>query len=395
MSELSPEACLAELLSEGIAAVMNRERVTFDVSTSPFSDLLVLFGAGNLGRKALAGLRRIGVEPLAFADNNPVLWNTCIRGLNVLSPQDAAERFAGRAAFVVTIWNAGKGSAFSSIRQQLLNLECSKIVSFASLFWKYPDIYLPHPSFDLPHKIHQEAENVQKAMSLWGDDASRREYLAQLRLRTLLDFLGLPPPVAEEQYFPGDLFTLSPDEVFVDCGAFDGDTLRSFLQCQIHFSGRIIALEPDPANLQKLQEHVSTLAKRIRNRVTVLQLAAGSARKKVRFEATGTASSTINAGGALEVDCAPLDETLSGSAPTYIKMDIEGAELDALAGARRIIEQSSPVLAVCTYHQHDHLWKIPLMIESLHSGYHFFLRRYLNEVWEVVCYAVPDSRLIA
>jgi hypothetical protein len=81
--------------------------------------------------------------------------------------------------------------------------------------------------------------------------------------------------------------------------------------------------------------------------------------------------------------------------PTFIKMDIEGAEVDALIGARRLIENALPVLAICVYHQPDHLWRIPLLIRSFSDQYRFFLRPHNEEGWDLVCYAVPASRLIA
>ena len=90
------------------------------------------------------------------------------------------------------------------------------------------------------------------------------------------------------------------------------------------------------------------------------------------------------------VNCVALDTALSGAQPTYIKMDIEGAELDALNGARGIIKQYAPVLAICTYHLQDHLWKIPLLIESMNPGYNFFLHPHLVEGWDLVCYAIPN-----
>ena len=74
----------------------------------PFANTLVLFGAGGIGRKTLAGLRALGIEPLAFADNNPALWGKRVNGLQVLSPQEASARYRKTAVFVVTIWS-GEG----------------------------------------------------------------------------------------------------------------------------------------------------------------------------------------------------------------------------------------------------------------------------------------------
>lgn len=95
----------------------------------------------------------------------------------------------------------------------------------------------------------------------------------------------------------------------------------------------------------------------------------------------------------MHVQCIGLDEFLSGEQPTLLKMDIEGAELDALEGACALIRKASPVLAVCVYHTPEHIWRIPLRLHQLQPAYRLFLRAYCADGLDLVCYAVPDSRL--
>jgi len=97
--------------------------------------------------------------------------------------------------------------------------------------------------------------------------------------------------------------------------------------------------------------------------------------------------------GGVVVDCVALDEALGDRRTTYIKMDIEGSELDAVTGAAGIIRTSQPVLAICVYHHQDHLWRIPAAVAGLADEYRFYLRPHLLEVWDLVCYAVPVGRL--
>ncbi|MCX6007718.1 MAG: FkbM family methyltransferase [Chloroflexi bacterium] len=394
MSQLSLHAQLEGLLNEDIASVINREQSAFDDLTAPFSESLVLFGTGNLGRKTLAGLRNVGIEPLAFADNNPALWGTEVEGVQVLSPKEAAQRFGRSAVFVVTIWRAIGGDRMAQRCQQLLNLQCSRVVPFGYLFWKYPQVFLPHYAFTLPHTVCEQADDIRRVFALWEDEASRSEYLAQIRWRILLDFDGLPSPIIHEIYFPDDLVMLLPDEVFVDCGAFDGDTARSFLCRQGTAFGRYIAFEPDPANFQQLKHYVSTLPRLVQDKMTLYPYAVGACRERVQFEASGTVASTIGH-GASEVECVTLDEMLDDLRPTHIKADIEGYELEALRGARRLIERDTPVIAISVYHRQDHLWRIPLLIDSMSNQYRYFLRPHDLEAWDLVLYAVPVSRLIA
>jgi hypothetical protein len=76
-------------------------------------------------------------------------------------------------------------------------------------------------------------------------------------------------------------------------------------------------------------------------------------------------------------------------------MDVEGAELEALAGASELLRRHHPVLAICTYHRSVHLWQIPNLIRSITPDYQIFLRRYGEECWEGVCYAIPKRRSLS
>ncbi|MFA6054908.1 MAG: FkbM family methyltransferase [Thermodesulfovibrionales bacterium] len=382
------EEQLEDLLNFDISNIIAHNRSRFDELAGSFGDSIVLFGAGPLGRKTLLGLRSLNIVPLAFADNNPSLWNTSIEGLNVLAPNEAVGKFGNNAVFVVTIYNG------SAVRRQLRGMGCKIALPFAYLFWKYHKIFLPHGGLDLPNSIYAQAEDVKRALSLWADDSSKIEYLAQLRWRLLLDFDSLPAHLpASETYFPGDLVSLSDDEIFVDCGAFDGDTIKNFLRRREASFGKVVAIEPDPANYKKLQEFIPKLPAEIRGKVISFQFAVGAIRGKVPFAADGTMGSIINKNGNIMIECARLDDIFRDYLPTYVKLDIEGAEPQALIGAKRLIEQNSTVWVVCVYHQQDHLWKIPLYINSLSGDYRIFLRRYAEECWETVCYAIPAGRI--
>ena len=117
------------------------------------------------------------------------------------------------------------------------------------------------------------------------------------------------------------------------------------------------------------------------------------------FTAMGTASSVMaNDGEGLTVACAAIDEIVAevgGPSPTFVKMDIEGAELGALVGASHLIREHAPMLALATYHRQDHLWRVLLSVHALRPDYRFFLRPHNEEGWDLVLYAVPPSRVPA
>lgn len=383
---------LETLLAEGAEGARERERSAYDQFASPYAGTVVLFGAGGLGRRTLAGLGRHGVKPVAFADNKPATWGRQIAGVPVLAPKAAAQRYGNRAAFVVTIWGALGRDRMRDRIGQLQRLGCARVMSFGPLYWRYPEGLLPHYGADLPHKLHEQADAVRAAFELWGDETSRREYVSQIRWRLHLDFDCLADPVAHNIYFPRDLCALSPEEVFVDCGAFDGDTLRLFMQESGEAFRKIVAFEPDPANFLLLKENTSHMPGADRQAISVFQAATGARRERVRMTALSNMSSSVGEGD-VEVDSVALDEVLGEPPPTYLKMDVEGAEMDTLLGAARIVREHAPVLAVCCYHRQDHLWKIPLLIRSFNPDYHFFLRPHDLEMWDLVCYAIPKRRL--
>jgi FkbM family methyltransferase len=385
-------ARLDALLSEPIASIVERERTAFDNAAGALTDHVVLWGAGRLGRQTLAGLRSLGIEPRAFCDSSQALWGTEVQGVPVMSPRDAATRYGVDATFVVTIWGPHDGDTMAARKQQLVDLGCTKVVSFAPLFWKSPDVFGSYYAFQAPHRTAGEAKEIRRAFSLWSDEASRAEFVAQIEWRIGGNFDVLSTPVGHQTYFPDDLVNLRTDELFVDCGAYDGDTIRALLTRDEAAECRVVAFEPDPATFVRLQEYVSTLPREYRQRLELHQTAVGATRSRIPFDPTGTEASVAGVGPAL-VDCVSLDDVLDVRDPTYIKMDIEGFEPEALAGAHNVIQRSRPVLAICVYHEFDHPWRIPLSIAALADRYRFFLRPHRLQGWDLVCYAVPSERL--
>ncbi|HEX2980101.1 MAG TPA: FkbM family methyltransferase [Anaerolineaceae bacterium] len=376
---------LDALFQEDPSDVRQRQETQFDAAIDESRKTVVIFGAGNLGRKVLKCLREDGIEPRAFTDNNPRLWGTNIDGVPILSPEQASQEFGTLAVFIVAIFSPG--NPIRQIIRQLTELECVSIIPYAVAAWKYADLR-PHFSIDLPEVTYRQQAAIRQAASLFADEESQKEYLAQLRFRIFGSFDGLSDLRKEPQYFPHDLFRLTEKEVFIDCGAFIGDTLEGFLQeCEGKFS-RFIAIEPDPMNYSKLQDMIQKMPAGVQEKIRPVQIASGSTRGTVRFDASGTGSSAVNENGTIPVDVAPLDEIATETPPTYIKMDIEGAEMDTLLGAQDLIRNHQPKLAICVYHRPDDLWKIPLWIHQVCPGYRLFLRSY-NELLDVVCYAIP------
>lgn len=382
---------LDKLLSENIDSAKKRENELFDILSGPFNKSIVLFGCGYMGRIVLSILRKKGIEPLAFADNNSSKWGTTIDGVRVLSPSDALNEFNDKAVFVITIWS--HLHRYAVPEKQLEDLQCKRIIPCLALFWKYPDLFLPYYQIDLPHKILQDSEKVKKAYELFSENESRAQYLAQLRLRLLLDIGGLSLPSGRKEVLYSRIKSLGNNEIFVDCGAFDGDTIKEYLAERGSNFKRIVAYEPDPENFIKLKEYVSNLPLEIRNKIDIYKYALGKEKAIVCFDASGSLDASVKKNGSVEIECVSLDKELVKYRPSLIKYDIEGAESDALIGTKEIIKRDKPALAVSVYHRQSDLWELPLYISSLNSDYKYFLRMHQEDGFDLIAYAIPSSRI--
>lgn len=375
------QEALAELLDESLDSAARRERSTFDQLTSNAAGI-VLFGAGGLGRIVLNALRANGIEPIAFVDNR--MQGTVFEGVPVYSPKVGAERWGRSAAFVVTVWSSWSDT-FREQRRLLMSLGCDTVVSFIPLLWKFKHL-LPHIQVDLPTRVLENKTAIEKASTLWADEISFREFLAQLRWRLFGDFELLSDPMPN-QYWQRDILPLKNNPVYVDAGAFDGDTLMQFLAfTRGDFRGAYL-FEPDQRNVEALRRRVGTLSPAVQDRIQIYDCAVSEHESTETFT-SGAGASSILGSGSEKIRCVSLDRSLP-ECPDLIKYDIEGFELRGIAGTRRIIAEVAPALIVCAYHIQSHIWEIPLAIHEINPTYKFFLRPH-GQIWETVCYAIPQ-----
>jgi FkbM family methyltransferase len=269
-----------------------------------------------------------------------------------------------------------------------------RVLPFAYLFWKRADTFLPHYFWDLPSNYLAQQAAIRHAYGSFEEEASRVQFIADLELRIHGLFLGQPLPSTDKQYFPNELFRLSSDECFVDCGAYDGDTIKELMVQSGGRFRRIVAFEADPDNFSRLKDYVATQPD-LRERVTIHQAAVARNAGTLRFAATAAANAAVSESGATTVSCLALDEVLRDETPTMVKMDIEGSEVAALDGAAHLIVERKPLMAICAYHRPHHLWEIPIWLNSAEPEAGLYLRSHALDGFDSVCYAVPPNRAIA
>jgi FkbM family methyltransferase len=377
---------LESLLRETPAKARVRQQGAFD-EVARGSRRIVILGAGRLGRRLLQGLQGTDIEVLAFADNNSETWGKAVDGIPVLSPRDAAKKYSQDTTFVVAIWHPSAKPLIAALLHEMRALGC-RACAFPVLFWRHSTNFLPYFFWDLPEKILQHTSDILPAFELLEDDSSRNTFVDQIRLRLHADF-EIVAPDEQEQYFPG-LFSLSSEECMVDCGSYTGDTMQSFISQTRNRFRKIVAFEADSAVLPTLRSFVSGLGAR----VVLYEAAVGSRQGTVYFAGDGMGGGCV-AGSGSEVPCVRLDDALASERVSLIKMDIEGAELDALEGAQHIIRRDRPVLAICGYHRPDHLWQVLSRLKSLVPKSALHLRSHCADGLDTVCYSVPAERQVS
>ena len=108
----------------------------------------------------------------------------------------------------------------------------------------------------------------------------------------------------------------------------------------------------------------------------------------LKFDARGDSASAVYEYGDSEIIVKTLDGTVFQDKPTFIKMDIEGSETEALKGCKKIIEAYKPKLAICIYHKPEDLFEIPIMLKEMCPDYKLSVRQFADSRFETVCYAV-------
>ena len=189
------------------------------------------------------------------------------------------------------------------------------------------------------------------------------------------------------QYFD-EILQLKDGEVFVDCGCFDFNTSKILLsKCKAE---KIYAFEPDKKNLERIKMEVDKM--KLSN-VEIIPAGMWSCNTTLFFNSQGSMMSRIDENGEDEVEVRALDEVVDGKV-TFIKMDIEGAELQALFGAEKTIKKYKPKLAICIYHRLEDILEIPAYIHSIVPEYKFYIRHYSFSTSETVLYATIADDIV-
>ncbi len=196
---------------------------------------------------------------------------------------------------------------------------------------------------------------------------------------TLKSYFGI-------QYF--DFFQPNGEhEVFIDGGCFDGLTAIAFHEWCGGKYDAIYSFDANPNQYQIIESRTSNAGL---HDFELIKKGMWSSRKELRFSDDHMAASSVNPNGNIQTIVDSIDNVMGDKRVTFIKMDIEGSEYEALLGAKKTIKTNNPRLAISIYHKPEDVFEIPLLIREMNNAYKFAIRHYTSYLNETVLYAWVD-----
>ena len=366
---------------------VERDRIPEDFTTMP----VAIYGGGHFGGIVHRILSGRGIKPSCVIDDNEDIWGTRLGAAEIVSFKSFvdASREKGEVALVL-------GTIYG--KQVLAKLDELPFVRAYEMYdWLDDGDGLPMTRSDLEDatEVDRLRSNVCDISSLWADEESRRVMDGIVRYLEMFDS-GVIADIctSEEQY-------LIPEVVdairargrglrIVDGGAYRGELRHVFRKKSLPVE-KWWCFEADQENFEKLLHH-----SRVDPSMEGIQICIGkglwSASGSLWFDdGRETASKIADRETGERVDVVSLDDYFRDTSCNFIKMDIEGAELEALKGAVRTIQEDRPIMAISIYHSLADFWRIPQWLAEHLTGYRYIVRHHSMVFCETVLYAIPDE----
>lgn len=340
---------------------------------SLYNHPIILYGAATGGEYSFRYLERHNIKPVAICDTYKA--GQRFMGYTVCRIEDILGKYQNPKIIISSF------RFYEEIKKQLLEYFPEEaIISFNSQIDQ--EKFFEYKSF-----IRNNMDALNTIYNRLEDEKSRETLINVLKGRVTGDIQWLMKSYTPDQYFTEDIISLRSDESFIDGGAYVGDTAEDFLKKTNNQFDRIFCFEPSSNNFKEL----ASFKAKNQNDPRIVLYKAGLYSENTRLGFNDQIESPGNAisdWASNTVDVVSIDQTIREKV-TFIKMDIEGAELEALKGARQTILKYRPKLAICVYHKNEDLVEIPEFIMSLGLDYRYYLRHHNPyEFYETVFYAV-------
>lgn len=339
---------------------------------------LTIYAAGTIGRQALDAARLAGIPVKAFIDGNPALAGTQVDRVPVGPPTTIEP---GRDIVVPAL-----GRHVAAVTKTVRQHGARDVMSLSELFFATRRPGEPETDY-----IDDLFANRHRYLSLFlaaADPRSREVLAAVVRHRLTLASEPLEGVVEQghAQWFDPAFLPRQKKSVFVDGGAFDGDTVLGFVKAFGNGYGRIHAFELDPEVAARARERTRAI-----RGVTIHNVGLSDRSGTVPYRRTGGTDGSIAAatGGEQQVAIGTIDATVPERV-SFLKLDVEGEEARSLRGARRHIIEDRPTIAIALYHKAHDLWDLPRRILDYSPSYRLHLRHYTDVAYETIAYAIPS-----
>ncbi len=315
---------------------------------------IVLYGMGDGADKMIAALNNIGKTPAAVFASDDFVRGQSFRGMKVLTFTQAKNAFPDMIACVCF------GTQIKEVLDNIKNI--SQLCELYA-----PDLpVIDSGLFDKDY-LQKNIHTAELIYSRLADEQSKLTFESVLRYKLTgnINFLSQCEVEPLEPY--SSILRLNDNETYVDLGAYRGDTVSEFLS-QVNGFDSIFAVEPDVKNYQKLSDAYRDIA-------ICINAAASDSDGFVTFDTRRGRSSHISQSGKT-VPAIAVDSLLGVKAPTFIKLDVEGNEKNAIIGASHTIVQYKPKLCVAAYHRFNDIFEIPLQVLGMRPDYKMYLRHF-------------------
>lgn len=327
---------------------------------------VVVYGMGNGADKVIDEFNRLSIPVMGVTASDDFVRGQSFRGFTVKKLSE----FSGE--FIVAI-------AFASCIPEVMNHIFSLCSNYRVLV---PCVPVFGDEIFNREFIEKNEDKINSAYELF-DEESKRIFAGCVNFVFGGELETLKSITTEKDEIFNSIFAMNSNESYLDLGAYRGDTVEEFLRYSGGQYESIIALEPDRRTFKKLTDYLE----KIPNSVGI-QKAIYSESKTVNFSSKAGRQSTISEKGE-QIETTTVDEICLNKRVTYIKMDVEGAEKEALEGAKCTLKIQKPKLNIALYHRSADIFEIPLKITEINPDYKFHIRRHpYIPCWDMNLYCV-------
>jgi FkbM family methyltransferase len=287
--------------------------------------------------------------------------------------------------FIVII-SIGNNAVSKIIKEEL------RKKGFHSIIWA-PEIFeynIHHYGDDYdtnPKLIHKSKKEIYSAFNLLQDIKSKEIFLSILEIYVTHKPRNVKNDPIKNQYFDLKLFKRRDYLHYINCGAYTGDSVKNLL-LTIGKIDTLVCIEPDKENFKILNAYCKKNTSKIAKIINLYPLALAEENSQVTFSSSLGLCSEVDIHNKSKdlIQTAKLDDLIIHNHSSFLSMDLEGYEKNAISGMKKIIKDGKTNLAISIYHRIPDLWQILLNIHSLNKKYTFFVRNYTGFTYETVLY---------